>query len=163
MNTGSGFDSPHTVDMDVDSAAQGAPQPRLWSRRLFTRRSAELITSARRSPAENRRSREMKYLILQGMRIPFVLLSLAAVVWWHSWVLAFIFFAISIPLPWISVVIANDSNEVRDRRAQNVYKPAAVRHEVASQQYAQLDAGHPPGDSPVPESRKFDPGTIDHH
>ncbi len=119
MSTAGGFSDQPVVDADSESS----PGKR------FSRRKAELITSAKRSPMENLRSRERAYLIMQGMRIPFVFLSIAAVMWWHNWVLAIIFFAISIPLPWISVVVANDGNEVRDKRTRNVYKPAAARQE----------------------------------
>lgn len=147
MSTAGGYDDPPVVDGDAVSA----PGKR------FSRRKAALITSAKRSPAENLRSRERAYLIMQGMRIPFVFLSIAAVMWWHSWVLAIIFFAISIPLPWISVVVANDSNEVRDKRSRNVYKPAAARQEqIAAVQQRQLSAGH--DDAPRPNA----PTTIDH-
>lgn len=149
MSTGDGFSDPPVVDADAVSS----PGKR------FTRRKAALITSAQRSPMENLRSRERAYLIMQGMRIPFVFLSIAAVMWWHNWVLAIIFFAISIPLPWISVVVANDSNEVRDKRSRNVYKPAAARHaQLTASQQQELSAGTPDRNQPDADS----PGTIDH-
>lgn len=152
MSTPGGFDDPRTVDAEIDPGQENASPRR---RPRLTRRNAELITSAQRSPAENRRSRETKYLILQGMRIPFVLLAIAAALWWQNWFLAIVFFAISIPLPWISVVIANNSNEVRDKRTQNVYKPAAARQQLALEHTrAELEAGGSGGAT--------DPGTIDH-
>ena len=148
MSTASSFGDHETVDQAED-ARDSRPS------RKFSRKRAELITSAQRSPAQNRKEREIKYLILQGMRIPFVLLSIAAVLWWENWWLALIFFCISIPLPWISVVIANDSNEVRDKRTANVYKPAAARQaSLAYQQQAQLQS------APRPDAAA--PGTIDH-
>lgn len=92
---------------------------------------------------------------MQGMRLPFVFLSIAAALWWHNWVLAIIFFAISIPLPWISVVVANDGNEVRDKRSRNVYKPAAARQQqiMAARQQQLSSGGH---------SSANQPDTIDH-
>lgn len=156
MSTAHGDKDARIVDAEdpVDPQAPATSRP---SRKVFSRK-AELITSAQRSPAENRRSRETKYLIMQGMRVPFVLLSIAAVLWWHNWWLALIFFCISIPLPWISVVIANNSNEVRDKRRQNVYKPAAARQQmIAAQQQAQL-ASRPDSSS----ESSADPGTIEH-
>ncbi|WKK61680.1 DUF3099 domain-containing protein [Corynebacterium sp. P3-F1] len=150
MSTAGGFSDPHVVDADAVSS----PGKR------FRRREAALITSAKRSPMENLRSRERAYLIMQGMRLPFVFLSIAAVMWWHNWVLAIIFFAISIPLPWISVVVANDSNEVRDKRTRNVYKPAAARHaQLAATQQQELLAGSG-GDTGSPAANT--PSTIDH-
>ena len=152
MSTAGGFEDPGTVDVDASSAENSQP-PR--SRNRFLRNRAELITSAQRSPSQNRRSRETTYLILQGMRIPFVLLSIAAVLWWHNWTLAIIFFCISIPLPWISVVIANEKNEVRDRRTQNVYKPAAARqYAMEANRQTQIEAGS--------GTTASDPGTIEH-
>lgn len=150
MSTAGGFSDPHVVDADAVSS----PGKR------FRRREAALITSAKRSPMENLRSRERAYLIMQGMRLPFVFLSIAAVMWWHNWVLAIIFFAISIPLPWISVVVANDSNEVRDKRTRNVYKPAAARHaQIAATQQQELSAGSG-GSTGSPAANS--PATIDH-
>lgn len=108
---------------------------------------------------ENLRSRERAYLIMQGLRLPFVFLSIAAVMWWHNWVLAIIFFAISIPLPWISVVVANDSNEVRDKRTRNVYKPAAARHaQLEAAQQRELSETRGSGGSSTTNL----PATIDH-
>ncbi|MCT1452274.1 MULTISPECIES: DUF3099 domain-containing protein [unclassified Corynebacterium] len=145
MSTAGGRNDPSVVDGDAVSA----PGKR------FSRRKAELITSAKRSPMENLRSRERAYLIMQGMRLPFVFLSIAAALWWHNWVLAIIFFAISIPLPWISVVVANDGNEVRDKRSRNVYKPAAARQQqiMAARQQQLSSGGH---------SSANQPDTIDH-
>ena len=71
MSTAGGFSDQPVVDADSVSS----PGKR------FSRRKAELITSAKRSPMENLRSRERAYLIMQGMRIPFVFLSIAAVMW----------------------------------------------------------------------------------
>lgn len=165
MSTASKFGDAHgnlgepvTVEHAEDASSAATPTSRPSRRFSRKRTQAELITSARRSPAENRRERETKYLILQGMRIPFVLLSIAAVLWWENWWLALLFFAISIPLPWISVVIANDSNEVRDKRTQNVYKPAAARQYSAAsleaQQQRQLPSAGGAGEHGA--------GTIDH-
>ena len=146
------------VDAAITDSSQTQPSATSRPHRTLLHRRAHLITSARRSPSENRRSRETKYLILQGLRIPFVLLSIASVLWWHNWWLALVFFCISIPLPWISVVIANDSNEVRDKRTQNVYKPAAARHQMlVAHQQAQLSSGRT--DSGEQDEN---PGTIDH-
>lgn len=157
MSTAGGFDASRTVDADADETVDpAAKKPR--ARKGLRRGPVELITSATRSPAENRRSREIKYLILQGLRIPFVLLSIAAVLWWENWTLAVLFFCISIPLPWVSVVIANDGNEVRETRQRNVYKPAVARQaQLAAQQQAALEGGRDQGGG-----ERHDPGTIDH-
>ncbi len=153
------------VDAAVPDPSDAQPTARSKPRKKLFHRRAQLITSAQRSAAENRRSRETKYLIMQGLRIPFVLLSIAAVLWWNNWWLAILFFCISIPLPWISVVVANDSNEKRDTRTQNVYKPAAVRHQMlVAQQQAQLTSGSAEGNGAdgTDSTDSADPNTIDH-
>lgn len=94
------------------------------------RRPAELITSAQRSPAENRRSRERVYFFLQAIRIPILVLSGLALFWLENWPIAILLFAISIPLPAIAVVIANEKGEKRDPRQPNVYKPALLREQA---------------------------------
>ncbi|GGG69191.1 DUF3099 domain-containing protein [Corynebacterium pelargi] len=88
---------------------------------------AELVTDAHQSPEENRLHREKVYAWLQGLRIPFLLASGVTYVWWHSIALSAVLFAISIPLPWIAVVIANGVGERRDSRTPAVYKPAVAR------------------------------------
>ena len=147
MSTPGDYNDPSVVEGDAVST----PGKR------FSRKKAALITSAQRSQSENRRSRERAYLIMQGLRLPFVFLSIAAVMWWHNWWLAILFFAISIPLPWISVVVANDGHEVRDKRTRNVYKPAVERQaQIAAAQQQQLTSRMPHGSSPNL------PDTIDH-
>lgn len=129
-----------TVDVEAEDTSAG--------RRPRRRSPRALITDATRSPELNRRSREKQYLFLQGIRVPLIVLCLVAAFAWHNWWLACAIFAVSVPLPWISVMIANGQGEVREKRERNVYKPAAARAQ------AQLDAdrraalGQPePGDS----------------
>lgn len=125
MSASSGhFHDQHTVDVDVEQSAPRARRSRRKAKRA-------LITDLQRSPEQNRRSRETQYLIMQGLRLPFILLSLFAAFAWENWGLAAIFFLISVPLPWISVMVANGQGEVRDSRSRNVYKPAVAREEAA--------------------------------
>ncbi|AZA11579.1 DUF3099 domain-containing protein [Corynebacterium gerontici] len=107
----------------------------------------ELVTDAHQSPEENRLHREKVYAWLQGLRVPFLLASGVAYVWMHSVLLSAILFAISIPLPWIAVVIANGVGERRDPRQPAVYKPAIAReyNEFLLQQQQQQALGR--GDS----------------
>ena len=85
------------------------------------RSQVELITDARQSPLENWQYRRTMYNWLQGSRIP-ILLTAGAVYWlWENWVITGILFLISVPLPWIAVVIANGVGQPRDpRRPQTV-------------------------------------------
>lgn len=121
-------------------------------------RPAHLITDARRSPEQNRHSREVRYLILQLLRLPLVAASLwlgfEGYWWW-----AFFTFLVSVPLPWVAVVIANEKGEVRDKRERNVYKPAAARQEAfEAQRQAALEARSRADDG----SATHPPATIEH-
>lgn len=144
----------HGVDHQVDhEPVESRPHRKLRLRR----RESALITDATRSAAQNRRSREIQYLFWQGLRIPFIILSIVSIVAWNNWWLAALFFSISIPLPWISVVVANGQGEKRDKRAKNVYKPGAARQAaVAAQQRAALTEADGSGTYNTP-------ATIDHY
>ncbi|WP_121391105.1 DUF3099 domain-containing protein [Actinokineospora cianjurensis] len=64
-----------------------------------------LITEAEPSYEDQFAARKRKYMIMMGLRIPCLLLAgLTYQVWW----LALGFVALSIPLPWMAVLIAND-------------------------------------------------------
>ncbi|NLA56307.1 MAG: DUF3099 domain-containing protein [Corynebacterium humireducens] len=120
------------VEDPADESPTGAGRRR---RRLLRRRRAELITTARRSPAENLRHRERVYTWLQLSRLPALLVSAGSYLWLGDWVFSGVLFLISVPLPWIAVVIANGRGEVREKRTRNVYKPQAAR-----EYYAAVDA-----------------------
>ncbi|MDO4687144.1 MAG: DUF3099 domain-containing protein [Corynebacterium sp.] len=121
---------------------QAGRAPRRFLRRRDRKQPVELITDARQSPLENWEHRKRVYAVLQGARIPFLLASGAAYVWWHNWILAAVLFVISVPLPWIAVVIANGVGEPHDSRRKQVYKPQVARDRAAFQQ--QLLASAPP-------------------
>jgi hypothetical protein len=65
-----------------------------------------LITGAAPSYEQQLAARKRKYVIMMACRIPCLIL---AGLTYHVWWLALGFLAISIPLPWIAVLIANDS------------------------------------------------------
>jgi hypothetical protein len=69
-----------------------------------------LITAAEPSYAEQYAARRRKYAILMSARIPCLLL---AGVFYQTWWLALAFVALSVPLPWIAVLIANDRGPVK--------------------------------------------------
>jgi hypothetical protein len=64
-----------------------------------------LITAAEPSYAEQYAQRRRKYTILMSARIPCLLL---AGVFYQTWWLALGFVLLSVPLPWMAVLIAND-------------------------------------------------------
>lgn len=70
-----------------------------------SRRRANLITAAQPSYEDQFRSRRRRYVIMMGMRVPFLI---AAVAVYHTPWLAILLILLSIPLPWCAVLIAND-------------------------------------------------------
>ena len=64
-----------------------------------------MITEAEPSYDEQLRSRRKRYMIMMSMRVP--CLILATLLYQTPW-LAILVIAISIPLPWMAVLIAND-------------------------------------------------------
>ncbi|MDA3649577.1 DUF3099 domain-containing protein [Saccharopolyspora indica] len=71
--------------------------------------SPVLITEAQPSLDDQQALRRRKYAIMMASRVP--CLVLAAVVfqmWPYLWWLSLVILAISIPLPWMAVLIAND-------------------------------------------------------
>ncbi|MFC4944388.1 DUF3099 domain-containing protein [Pseudonocardia sp. GCM10023141] len=64
-----------------------------------------LITDAPRSYEDELATRKRRYKIMMGLRIP--LMILAAICYQTPW-LAVTFLVLSIPLPWMAVLIAND-------------------------------------------------------
>ena len=64
-----------------------------------------LITAAEPSYAEQYAARRRKYTILMSARVPCLVL---AGVFYHTWWLALAFLLLSVPLPWMAVLIAND-------------------------------------------------------
>ncbi|MGH3833822.1 MAG: DUF3099 domain-containing protein [Pseudonocardiaceae bacterium] len=76
--------------------------------------AAVLITAAEPSYAQQYAARRRKYAILMSARIPCLLL---AGVFYQTWWLALTFVALSVPLPWMAVLIANDR---APRKAEHV-------------------------------------------
>ncbi len=64
-----------------------------------------LITAAEPSYAEQYAIRRRRYAILMAARIPCLVL---AGVFYQTWWLALTFIVLSVPLPWMAVLIAND-------------------------------------------------------
>ena len=76
-------------------------------RKILRRNEVLLITDKKRTHSQDIRHRRRIYNIIQISRVP--LLAFAGLCWmmWGLWWVAAIIFVISIPLPWIAVVIAN--------------------------------------------------------
>jgi uncharacterized membrane protein len=103
-----------------------------------------LITGAAPSYAEQARARKRKYMIMMGLRIPCLVL---AGVFIHIWWLALLFVVLSIPLPWVAVLIANDrpprkQEEINRYNAEKAARRALER-EVSAEDYTPKPAAPP--------------------
>lgn len=67
-----------------------------------------LITRAALSYEEQHRQRVRKYLSIMSWRIPAFIAAAVAYGIWHNGLLSLAILAVSIPLPWMAVLIAND-------------------------------------------------------
>lgn len=73
-----------------------------------TPRNPALITEAAQSIEDQHRARVKKYLTIMSFRVPaLVLAALAYGAFGNAWISVGII-ALSVPLPWIAVLIAND-------------------------------------------------------
>jgi hypothetical protein len=80
-----------------------------------------LITTAARSYDEELAARKRKYLTVMLVRLS--CLVVAGIVY-ETWWLAVAFLLLSIPLPWIAVLVANDGPPRKDEDV-NRYRPSA--------------------------------------
>ncbi|MET0864818.1 MAG: DUF3099 domain-containing protein, partial [Nakamurella sp.] len=88
------------------------------------RAQATVITEAEVPYDEQLRSRRKRYLIMMSMRVPFLI---AATLLYQTPWLAILIIAISIPLPWMAVLIAND----RPARKPRKVVPGTINYERA--------------------------------
>lgn len=93
-----------------------------------------LITEAQPSYDDQQAARRRKYTIMMSLRIPcLVVAAMCYQIWW----LALIILAISIPLPWMAVLIANDrpprKNEQVNRFQQSSRAVEARDHQVINE------------------------------
>lgn len=136
--------------------APGRPAgPRRPGKKKGRRQDAdvELITDARRSPMDDWRHRRRLYAGLQLSRIPLIILAVVSYAWLHSPVLAAVFAVISLPLPWVAVLLANEKNPDREKGEPKVYKPAVVRHNREVAEAARLTDGGYTSRSELPADR----------
>ena len=67
-----------------------------------------LITQAAPPYEVEHRERVRKYVILMAFRIPALVLAAAAYGLWHNGLISLAIIVVSVPLPWMAVLIAND-------------------------------------------------------
>ncbi|WP_099022786.1 DUF3099 domain-containing protein [Mycolicibacterium palauense] len=118
-----------------------------------------LITRAELPYEEQHRARVRKYLTLMAFRIPALVLAAVAYSVWENGLISLAIVAVSIPLPWMAVLIANDrpprrAEEPRrfdDAQRRTPLFPTAHRSALEGrvpQRDSQRDSGDPgPGGS----------------
>lgn len=111
-----------------------------------------LITAAAPAFEEQHRQRVRKYLTLMAFRIPALILAAVAYNIWENGLISLAIIAVSIPLPWMAVLIANDRPP---RRADEPRRYWAGEHRVplfpVAERPALQDGQHA---TPQPESEK---------
>lgn len=93
-----------------------------------------LITGAEPSYADQFALRRRKYAIIMAARIPCLLL---AGVFYQTWWLALGFIVLSVPLPWIAVLIANDRPP---RKAETVNRFRKRSRELESREHTVIES-----------------------
>jgi hypothetical protein len=110
---------------------------------------AVLITDAQRSYEDDLKARKRRYGIMMGMRIPCMVL--AAVFYQTPWI-AVTLLVLSVPLPWMAVLIANDRLPIKREK---------VSHYAGVDDRRALEArAHPVVDAPA-VTRVYDGAVLD--
>lgn len=103
-----------------------------------------VITDAARSHAEELATRRRRYSIIMSLRVPCLVL---AAVFYHTPWLAATLIILSVPLPWMAVIIANDRLPIKASRFSR-YRPETEDQELESAarrlQSRQLESGDHP-------------------
>lgn len=90
-----------------------------------------LITEAAQSFDDQHAARKRRYLIMMGLRLPCLIL---AGVFYETWWLALGLVLLSVPLPWVAVLIANDrpprKSEQVNRYQHDAHQIEAAEHKV---------------------------------
>lgn len=94
-----------------------------------------LITEAAPSYDDQLRSRKRKYALMMSMRIPFLI---AAVACYQIWWLALLLILLSVPLPWMAVLIANDRPPRRSEKV-NRYRSADQARQLEARDHPVID------------------------
>lgn len=92
-----------------------------------------LITEAARSYDEQFADRKRKYALMMGMRFPCLIL---AGVFYQTWWLALGFIVLSIPLPWVAVLIANDRPP---RKVENANRYQGDRRQLERREHPVIE------------------------
>ncbi len=99
-----------------------------------------LITRAAIPSEEEHRQRVRKYLIMMSCRVPALLLAAWAYSAWHNGWISLAIVAVSIPLPWMAVLIANDRPPRRADEPRR-YTHSAHHGAVPSAEWPAIEGG----------------------
>ncbi|MGW1678701.1 DUF3099 domain-containing protein [Saccharopolyspora sp. NPDC002376] len=99
--------------------------------------SPVLITEAKPSLDDEQATRRRRYAIMMASRIPCLVLAAVVFQVWHLWWLSLIILAISIPLPWMAVLIANDKPA---KKSEKVHRFRRSHHALESRQHQVIDS-----------------------
>jgi Protein of unknown function (DUF3099) len=110
-----------------------------------------LITRASPAYEVQHRQRVRKYLTLMAFRIPALILAAVAYNIWHNGLISLAIILVSVPLPWMAVLIANDRPP---RRAEEPRRYSGHGNRIplfptAERPALQSDAFMPPQPDPV--------------
>jgi hypothetical protein len=94
-----------------------------------------LITEAAPSYEEQHAARRRKYAIMMALRLP---LLIGALLCYQIWWLALTLAVLSVPLPWMAVLIAND-RPPRKAEKVNRYRPEGPSKALESRQHPVID------------------------
>lgn len=92
-----------------------------------------LITDAAMSPQDELAARKRRYTVMMGMRVPFML---AAAAFYNTPWLAVTLLLLSIPLPWMAVLIANDR---LPRKVEKVHRYRGERRELEGREHPVIE------------------------
>jgi hypothetical protein len=100
-----------------------------------------LITAAALPYEVEQRQRVRKYLTLMTFRIPALILAAVAYGMWHNGLVSLLIVAVSIPLPWMAVLIANDRPPRRAEEPRRFEKRSRRTPLFPTAKRAQLERG----------------------
>ncbi|MGE2690048.1 DUF3099 domain-containing protein [Mycolicibacterium pulveris] len=110
-----------------------------------------LITRAAPAYEEQHRQRVRKYLTLMSVRIPALVFAAIAYGIWHNGLISLAIIVISIPLPWMAVLIAND-RPPRSADEPRRYSAASHHDAFPSAERAAIESGEPPPPNAAPKT-----------
>ena len=105
-----------------------------------------LITTAAPSYEEERRARVRKYVTLMACRVPALILAAVAYGAWHNGLISLLIVAVSVPLPWMAVLIANDRPPRRSDEPRRYARRRTPLFPTAER--PALEAARPPSAQP---------------